>query len=162
MEGKAEEIRKDEQINGPIPSDIKESIGLAPDSSRLTPNTQPKVVLWGTGTPRREFLYSDDMADACRFLMVLGDEQFSSLLTSHASPLVNIGCGEDVTIAELAVLVRDVVGFNGELVFDTGKPDGTPRKLLNVDRIRNIGWSPSIDLGYGIALAYKDFLGIVD
>ena len=128
-----------------------------------------EVVVWGTGTPRREFLYSDDMADACIHLMNLPDEKFSSLITPHASPqvnspqppappLINIGCGTDVTIRQLAEIVARAVGFSGNLVFDTTKLDGTPRKLLDVSRISALGWAARIPLESGITFAYQDFL----
>ncbi|MDP1765975.1 MAG: GDP-L-fucose synthase, partial [Methylotenera sp.] len=100
-------------------------------------NNQPTVTIWGTGTPRREFLYSDDMAEACLYLMNLPDEQFKPLLASYRNdglpPLVNIGTGVDVTIKELAELVSSVVGYNGSLEFDSTKPDGTMRKLMDVN-----------------------------
>ena len=118
-----------------------------------------EVVVWGTGKPRREFLYSEDMADACLFLMNLSEEDFSSLITHHSSPpLINIGCGEDLTIKELAELVAKTVGFTGALKFDTSKPDGTPRKLLDVGRLLSLGWRPTIPLDAGIKAAYFDFL----
>ena len=117
------------------------------------------VVVWGTGTPRREFLYSDDMADACVHLMNLSDEQFVSLVTHPTlPPLVNIGCGEDLTIRELAETVKDAVGFKGELVFDSSKPDGTPRKLLDVTRICQLGWKARTSLQEGIAFAVESYL----
>ena len=115
--------------------------------------------VWGTGTPRREFLYSDDLADACVFLMSETD-QTAPLFNDHEPPLVNIGCGEDVTIAELAGMVAEVVGFEGEILFDESKPDGTPQKLLDVSRISGMGWQPSVALPQGIGLAYGDFLRI--
>lgn len=122
------------------------------------------VTVWGTGTPRREFLYSDDMADACVFLMNLPDDRYASLLGSDESvsgkfepPLVNVGVGEDVTIRELAELVGEVVGFEGELVFDTTKPDGTPRKLMDVGRLNGIGWKAATPLRQGLESAYRDF-----
>lgn len=122
------------------------------------------VTIWGTGTPRREFLYSDDMADACVFLMNLPDDRYTSLLGSDESktgrfepPLVNVGVGEDVTIKELAGLVGKVVGFDGELVFDTSKPDGTPRKLMDVSRLNGMGWRAATTLRSGLADAYRDF-----
>jgi GDP-L-fucose synthase len=122
------------------------------------------VTIWGTGTPRREFLYSDDMADACVFLMNLPDDKFESLLGSDESqsgrfepPLINVGVGEDVTIRELAELVGRIVGFDGELVFDTTKPDGTPRKLMDVGRLNAIGWRATTELKQGLARAYADF-----
>ena len=107
-----------------------------------------EVTIWGTGTPRREFLHVDDLAKACRFL-----------LENYDSPeIVNVGCGNDVTIRELAELVCDVVGFKGALVFDTTKPDGTPRKLLDISRISSLGWKPEICLREGIAETYRWFL----
>ena len=117
-----------------------------------------EVVVWGTGTPRREFLYSDDMAEACLYMMNLSEEIFSSLIASHDSPLVNIGCGEDTTIRELAELVASEMGFSGELFFDTSKPDGTPRKLMDISRIRKCGWTPKVALAQGIGRAYLDFV----
>jgi len=118
----------------------------------------PEVVVWGTGTPRREFLYSDDMADACVLLMSLPDTRFDELLAQYQPPLINVGCGEDVTIRELAETAAKVVGFEGKLVFDTSKPDGTMRKLLDVGRMLTLGWSASRDLAHGVAGAYADFL----
>jgi GDP-L-fucose synthase len=119
-----------------------------------------QVVVWGTGTPRREFLYSDDMAAATILLVGLPDDKFSSLLTPHSSPLINIGCGEDQTIAELAKLVKTVVGFRGELLFDESKPDGTPRKLLAVGHINKLGWKAQTSLQEGIRQAYEDYLHV--
>jgi len=107
-----------------------------------------EYVVWGSGTPRREFLYVDDLADACVHLMEQG----------YDGPLVNIGTGQDVTIRELAETVMDVVGFTGRIVFDADKPDGTPRKLLDVGRLHALGWRHRVDLRQGIGLAYQDFL----
>lgn len=98
-----------------------------------------EVIVWGTGTPRREFLYSDDMADACVALMSLPEATFDEVLTKYQPPLINVGCGEDVTIRELAETAASVVGFQGKLVFDTTKPDGTPRKLMDVSRMFDLG-----------------------
>jgi len=122
----------------------------------------PEVVVWGTGTPRREFLYSDDMADACMYLMNLPDERFFSLLTDDIAPLINVGCGQDQSIHELAKLVKDVVGFGGELIFDTSKPDGTPRKLLDVSKLGQLGWKAKTELREGLRLAYRDYLQTTD
>ncbi len=108
----------------------------------------PTLTLWGTGTPKREFLHADDLADACVFLMETG----------YAGPLLNIGTGEDLAIRELADLVCRVVGYRGEIVHDLTKPDGTPRKLLDVSRLHALGWRHRIGLEEGIALAYADFL----
>ena len=105
------------------------------------------ITVWGTGTPRREFLHTGDLADACLFLLENYDQP----------DLVNIGCGEDVTIRELAETVCDVIGFDGVLEFDTSKPDGTPRKLLDISKIKSLGWSPRISLREGIADAYRWF-----
>lgn len=116
------------------------------------------LVVWGTGKPRREFLYSDDMADACVALLRLEDARFREAIGTYP-PLVNIGAGEDLTIRELAELVARVVGFKGELRFDTSKPDGTPRKLLDSSRMMNLGWAPRVPMADGIALSYRDFLG---
>ncbi|WP_341842281.1 GDP-L-fucose synthase [Chitinophaga caseinilytica] len=109
---------------------------------------RPTVTVWGTGTPKREFLYADDLAEACVFLMEKYDGR----------ELVNIGAGEDLTIRELAETVRDVVCFEGDIVFDTTKPDGTPRKLMDVSKLHGLGWRHSTDLRSGIAQAYGDFL----
>lgn len=122
------------------------------------------VTVWGTGTPKREFLFSDDMAQACLHLMNLPDAEYERLLGTDAPadsftpPLVNVGTGQDTTIMELAQSVADVVGFQGEITFDTSKPDGTQRKLLDVSRIAATGWSPRVGLTQGLTLAYQDFL----
>jgi GDP-L-fucose synthase len=121
----------------------------------------PNVVIWGTGKARREFMYADDMADACVHLMTLPEDQFVPLLAADRNdgvpPVVNIGVGEDITIADLAQLVADTVGYKGRLEFDTSKPDGPPRKLLDVSRLRALGWRGTTCLHDGIALAYEDF-----
>jgi GDP-L-fucose synthase len=111
-------------------------------------NGQPSFIVWGTGSPKREFLYVDDLAEACVFLMneYLHDET------------INVGSGQEVTIRELAETIRDVVGFKGNLVFDGSKPDGSPRKLLDVSRLHTMGWKPKVSLRNGIESAYKDFL----
>ena len=117
------------------------------------------VVIWGTGSPRREFLYSDDLAEACVFLMNLPDSRFTGLLTQTDAPaLINIGCGEDLTIKELAELIQQVVGFKGRLVFDTSKPDGPPRKLLDVTKLNAVGWRHHTPFVDGIRATYSDFL----
>jgi GDP-L-fucose synthase len=109
---------------------------------------EKQLIVWGTGKPRREFLHVDDLAAACLLL-----------LEKYDSPeIINLGCGEDVTIRELAELICEVVGFNGKLVWDKTKPDGTPRKLLDVTRIRKLGWQPTIPLRKGIAQTYEWFL----
>lgn len=105
----------------------------------------PTVTLWGTGKPRREFLHVDDLADACVFLLETVDEE----------PLVNVGCGQDISIAELAALIADIVGYRGDVIYDSSKPDGTPRKLLDVTRLNERGWSARVDLRSGIAETYE-------
>jgi GDP-L-fucose synthase len=117
-----------------------------------------EVIVWGTGTPRREFLYSDDMADACVALMSLPEAKFDDVLTRYQPPLINVGCGEDVTIRELAETAASVVGFEGKLVFDTTKPDGTPRKLMDVSRMFELGWRPKTNLREGIGKALAEYL----
>ena len=109
-----------------------------------------EVTIWGSGIPKREFLYADDLAEACTFLIQNYNEE----------ALVNIGTGEDLSIAELAGIIKDIVGFEGNLVFDLSKPDGTPRKLMDVNRLHNLGWKHSVNLNEGIEMAYQDFLKI--
>lgn len=115
------------------------------------------VTVWGSGTPRRELLHSDDMADASLYLLRAGDERLAPLFRDDSPPLVNIGCGEDLSIAELAQLVRRIVGFEGELVFDRTKPDGTMRKLMDVSRMTALGWTARIKLDDGIRAVYREF-----
>jgi GDP-L-fucose synthase len=111
-----------------------------------------EMTLWGTGSPMREFLHADDLAEACLFLM----ENYNE------AELVNIGTGEDVTIKKLADLVKQIVGFQGEIVWDSSKPDGTPRKLMDVSKLHGLGWHHKIALEDGIKLAYQDFLKLTD
>jgi len=110
-------------------------------------NDEKEVVVWGSGSPMREFLFADDLADACYFLMQNYNEPH----------LINIGTGHDLTIKDLALLIKDVLGFDGELVFDSTKPDGTPCKLMDVSKLHHLGWKHKIELKEGIALAYQDF-----
>jgi GDP-L-fucose synthase len=123
------------------------------------------VTVWGTGTPRREFLYSDDMARACVHLLKLDDERFARLLGSDEMqtgrfdpPLVNVGVGHDVTIRELAETVGRIVGFDGSIDYDTSKPDGTPRKLMDVSKLHSLGWKAEVGLEDGLRNAYQEFL----
>lgn len=123
----------------------KYGITTTPPTVSSSTRSVVKVEIWGTGSPKREFLYVDDMADACVYLMEnYNEKQF-----------VNIGCGEDLSIKELAFLVKDIVGFKGELYFNTSKPDGTPRKLLDVDKLFNTGWRPKVELEKGIKNVYE-------
>jgi len=186
--GDFDAIKQDETTRGPIPEDLKRSLGISTQQLNHS-TTQPKVTAWGTGTPKREFLHSDDMAAACLFLMTLPDDHFSAVLgspghhspgdggplpaidssvRSHSTtqplnnatmpPLINIGCGQDQTIRELVYLVKEVVGFTGEVVWDETQPDGTMQKLLDVGRLAALGWQPSTGLREGIAAAYEDYL----
>ena len=111
-------------------------------------NGEKTVSIWGSGSPMREFLFADDLADACFYLMQNYNE----------SNLINVGTGEDLTIKDLALLIKGIIGFEGELVFDSSKPDGTPRKLMDVSKLHSKGWKHKINLKEGIALAYQDFL----
>ena len=111
-------------------------------------NGTAEVTIWGSGSPMREFLFADDLADACYFLMD----------TYNENNLINIGTGEDLTIKDLALLIKKVIGFEGGLNFDSSKPDGTPRKLMDVTKLHNLGWKHKVDLEQGIQLAYQDFL----
>ena len=116
-----------------------------------------QVSVWGSGTPRREFLYCNDMADACCYLMNLPGAQFDQLISTDAAPLVNIGIGSDITIRGLAQAIGAVVGYRGEVVFDSSMPDGTPLKLLDVSLLESLGWQASTGFSDGLALAYQDF-----
>lgn len=117
-----------------------------------------EVVLWGSGTPKREFLYVDDLANALVFLATLDETRYGSLVESARCPLINVGSGEDLTIRELAETVANIVGYEEGFVQDTSKPDGTMRKILDVSKIRNLGWTAKVDLRKGIQLAYNDYL----
>ena len=119
--------------------------------------SQEKVVVWGTGNPRREFLYVDDMAEACLFVHELNKNEFENN-TKNIQSHVNIGTGVDLTIRELAVTIKKVVEYEGRIVFDPNKPDGTPRKLMNVDLMKKLGWNAQTKLKDGIALSYRDYL----
>lgn len=117
----------------------------------------PEVVIWGTGKPKREFLHVDDMAAACVYLMELPRKSYAGN-TNPMQSHINVGTGEDVTIRELAELIQQIVGYEGQLAFDTTKPDGTPRKCLNVSKIKSLGWQPGLSLEEGLAETYKWFL----
>ena len=141
-------IQRDEAAFGPIPVEIREALGLS-----STPGSHsPRVMLWGTGTARREFLHVDDMAAACVFLMEAGVVSQSS---AQSPSFLNIGTGTDVTIREVAEIICDVVGFAGETVYDPDQPDGTPRKLLDTRRINDLGWRPKYGLRDGLSHAYQ-------
>jgi GDP-L-fucose synthase len=119
---------------------------------------QDQVVIWGSGTPRREFLHADDLARALVFLADADEGVFATLTDPARCPLINIGTGSDLTIRELAHELAAVIGFDGRFVYDDSKPDGTPRKVLDVSRVRALGWAPQLDLKAGLVAAYRDFL----
>lgn len=167
--GRWDAIRSDEAVFGPIPADIRAGLaalsraaGCSTPPAAETPGVPAAVSLWGSGQARREFLHVDDLAEACVFLMGLSDGCFESLCRGEdldtALPLINVGSGEDCTIAELACRVADIVGYNGRFVWDRSKPDGVPRKLLDVSRMKRLGWQPRIALRDGIRSAYEDYL----
>jgi GDP-L-fucose synthase len=149
-------IARDEAVNGPIPGTLKQDLrNLEPNTSHLTP--KPAVRLWGSGTPKREFLYVDDMAAACVHVMKLDKATYDQ----HTDPMlshINVGSGTDVTIRELAETIAHTVGYHGEIAFDPHQPDGTPRKLMDSSRLNALGWQAKIGLEQGLAMAYQDFL----
>ena len=117
----------------------------------------PSVTIWGTGAPRREFLFVDDMADACIHLMTISKSEYKANTSSTCSH-VNAGYGSDISIRQLAGLIKHVVGYKGEIEFDETKPDGAPQKLMDSSVINSLGWFPKISLEQGLELAYRDFL----
>ncbi len=147
-------VRKNEIRYGLIPDDMVKSLGLqrVAEQQLEIAHQSPEVVLWGTGSPYREFLHVDDMADACLFLM---SSQIDHL---DATRIFNIGCGSDVTIQQLAELVQRVIGFDGEVIWDAEKPNGTPRKLMDVSRLVARGWTASIPLEEGIKGVYESYV----
>ena len=116
---------------------------------------KPEVTVWGSGDPLREFLYSDDFADACVHLMTLDEETYSTFVTESAPPLINVGYGSDISIRSLALTIAKVLGYEGRLVFDSSKPDGTPRKLMDSGRLMALGWKPKVHLEEGIQRAFE-------
>ncbi len=175
----------DEARRGPIPSGLKSNLAalagtcghpLSPARLENLPagvdpaawkdaveaEAEASIPLWGSGLPRREFLYADDLAKACVFLMENLGRVFEELEREHAENhaaqhLVNIGYGEDLTLAELAHLTAEIIGYDGPIAWDAEKLDGTPQKLLDVSRLRRLGWHPKVSLREGIALAYQDY-----
>ena len=153
--GNVEAIVADEACYGEIPSDICEMIGYDPKQKTIT--SKDTVLLWGTGTPYREFLYIDDMAEACLFVMNLDTvvyETNTQPMLSH----INVGFGDDLTIKEVAEIVSEIVGFRGKIKFDDSKPDGTPRKLMDSSRLRALGWEAKVALKRGLELTYANYL----
>lgn len=121
-------------------------------------NSESSVVVWGSGSPRREFMYSADLGAAIVYLLGVSDAEFNKVTNPSSAPLINVGVGEDITIKELAALVKATVGYSGDVVFDASKPDGTPRKLLDVQRIHDMGWRAKTPLVEGLRMAYTDYI----
>jgi len=154
-------IKKDEQKYGKIPDEIKLSIRLKTSSSNLkitTSKSKPFVLLWGSGNPRREFLHVDDLADACIFLTKMDKNVFERFFDNAHTPLINIGCGTDQTVKEIAAILAQVVGYTGDVRWDQDKPDGTFQKLLDISKIKKLGWKPNIDLRDGMRTVYRWYL----
>ena len=150
-------IEKDEEVFGPIPEDIWAALKGA----------APAVKLWGTGAARREFLHVDDMADACVHVMALSDQRYRQTCKTacevqdpgtHGVPHLNVGCGKEVTIHQLSEIIKDVVSYEGEVVWDTARPDGAPRKLLDIARLTRTGWHYRVELRQGIGTLYNWYL----
>jgi GDP-L-fucose synthase len=156
-------IQKDEKIYGPIPEDIAKDLHKISAHSEAAESTEVAVRLWGTGKPRREFLHVDDLASACYTVMALSDKDYKRLCSSSEqdNPTVshiNVGAGIDLPIFELAGIIKDIVGFQGHVFWDQSKSDGTPRKLLDISRLKQTGWQPRISLSEGIRNTYSWYL----
>lgn len=132
--------------------------GLISKIHKAKINNEPYVNIWGTGKPRREFLHSHDLADALIHLMILPDAKFNKIVSSSSCPIINIGSGNDLSIIELAHMIKDIVNYNGDFKNDLSKPDGTYQKLLDSSKINNLGWHSKIELYDGLKLAYDDYL----
>lgn len=153
MDDDREGIQKDEEIYGNIPDDICKAIGY--QDGELVKGWKPKVMLWGSGSPKREFLHVDDMAEASVFILNMHHDEF---MEKAPESFVNVGTGKDITIAEVACLIQDIVGFEGETEYNSEQPDGTPRKLLDTSLINSFGWSPGFSLMEGLRDAYGSYL----
>ncbi len=153
MDGDIKAIIADEAHYGSIPKEICEAIGYIAETKSLKKDHMPKVVLWGTGLPRREFLHVDDMAAACIHVMDLDQSHF----VGDNSSFLNVGTGEDVTISATAASIAQLVDFTGETVYDSDKPDGTPRKLLDTTKINKLGWKPRFSFREGLADTYQSY-----
>lgn len=154
LQGKLDNIVADENLYGQIPDDIQAAIGYSSKLKTLDPTIQPKVVLWGTGSPRREFLHVDDMATACVHVMSLNESDFAA----KSESFLNVGTGIDITIGDTAKLIARITGFQGETIFDSKQPDGSPRKLLDTTKINSLGWFPKFNLEDGLKNAYQDYM----
>lgn len=163
--GDRDGIQKDESRFGVIPDDYRACLaaiaglhGYNLQFPKLSEQSAPAVKLWGSGSPRREFVHVDDMAAACVYIMNREDEIFDSVFAEHRLPLINIGFGEDLTIGDLAGLVAASIGYQGDIIWDHSKPDGTPQKLLDSSKLSRLGWKPSIVLAEGIKRTYEWYL----
>jgi len=153
-----EAIQSDIRRYGPLPADIQEALGLTGSSPA---KDRPVVLLWGSGTPRREFLHVDDLAEACVFLMENDNalwDRYEAGSENHFPPLINIGRQADIAIQDLAKMIQRIVGYQGEVIWDPAKPDGTPQKLLDISKITALGWKPRISLEDGIHQTYNEYL----
>jgi GDP-L-fucose synthase len=160
-QGDWEGIKRDEDRYGIIPEEIKQAIGMnhsLSGSKKMPLDLTPSVLLWGSGKPRRELLHVDDLADACLFLGRMREDLLQNFFDNKHTPLLNIGCGEDRTVKEIASIVSEVVGYKGDIYWDRYKPDGTPQKLLDISQIEKLGWKPKIDLKNGIHSVYMWYL----
>lgn len=155
-DGNKNAILQDEKKHGKLPEQYRTEILTASEKSQT-----PVVVIWGTGTPKREFMYSEDMADACIHLLNLGNKEYQPLLGTDRNhgiaPVVNIGTGEDITIEQLAETIKEIVGFKGKVKFDVSKPDGTKRKLLNINRLKALGYNANISLNHQVKKVYENY-----
>lgn len=154
MDGNVAAIMADEARYGSIPEDIRQALGYRADTKSLTKDHIPKVILWGTGASRREFLHVDDMAVACIHIMHLDQSHFADENPSF----LNVGTGKDMTIRQTATCIAELVGYAGETVYDSDKPDGTPRKLLDTSRINSLGWQPRFSFREGLEDTYRSYL----
>jgi GDP-L-fucose synthase len=156
MQANFSAIERDAQLFGPIPEDVRRGLEDKP----------PKMVFWGTGSPRREFLHVDDMAAACLFVMQMSDRQYRQVCGSSQDETMdaagvthlNVGCGSDITLKQLCVDINAIVGFKGDIHWDTTRPDGMRKKLMDSSRLMRAGWQPKIDLQSGIQRTYADYL----
>lgn len=153
QDGDLQGILKDEERYGLIPDDICAAMGYNRQKKILDATIKPKVILWGTGAPMREFLHVDDMAAACVFVMGMSQDHF----TGNNPSFLNVGYGSDMTIKEIAAIIADLVGFTGETVFDSTKPDGTPRKLIDSSLLISFGWKPTLIVQDGLEITYRDY-----
>lgn len=128
--------------------------------AKLANNRQ--MIVWGTGKPRREFMFADELGDAVSFLLNSQMLESSDFFCNDAPPIINVGTGSDISIHDLAYLIKDIVGYDGEIVFDTSKPDGTPRKLLDVSQLNKLGWSSSVPISHAIRVTYADFVSNIN